>query len=59
MSGKLYGSGQNYSGELGDGTTTSSTSIIQVGADIDWDLVSAGAYYSLGIKAGKLYASGE
>ena len=38
MSGKLYGSGQNYSGQLGDGTVTSSTSLIQVGADVDWDL---------------------
>jgi hypothetical protein len=59
--GTLWAWGYNGYGQLGDGTTTQRHySPVQVGSDTDWTVISAGGYYSLGIKAdGTLWAWGN
>lgn len=48
--GILYAWGANGWGQLGDGTTTQSTSPVQIGVDSDWQKVAAGYAHSLALK---------
>jgi len=58
--GTLWGSGVNLYGELGDGTTTSKPSFIQIGTDTNWFSVSKGKYHSLATKTdGTLWTWGN
>jgi alpha-tubulin suppressor-like RCC1 family protein len=43
--------GCNWSGQLGDGTTNNRTTPRQIGTESDWASVTAGYYYTIGIKA--------
>ena len=57
--GTLWTWGDNGYGQLGDGSTTSRTRPLQVGADNDWVQVAAGTSHSLALKAnGTLWAWG-
>ncbi|GAB3871091.1 hypothetical protein GCM10028824_20490 [Hymenobacter segetis] len=57
--GSLWATGRNTNGQLGTGTTTSSTVWVQVGSDTDWVQVAVGTNHSLGLKAnGNAYAWG-
>jgi alpha-tubulin suppressor-like RCC1 family protein len=57
--GTLWGTGANYAGQLGDGTTTQVTLFKQIGAST-WTTVAAGNAHSLGIKSdGTLWAWGQ
>ena len=59
--GSLWATGDNTYGQLGTGTTstTSSTTWVRVGTDLNWVQVSAGNSHSLGLKAdGTAYAWG-
>jgi len=47
--GKLWAWGGNWNGQLGDGTTTSSTTPIEIRPDKDWTMVSAGWYYAMAL----------
>ena len=49
--GTLWAWGGNTAGQLGDGTTDSRNSPIQIGDDNKWVAVSAGLYHSLGLKS--------
>jgi len=52
--------GGNQYGELGNGTTNPSNIPTQVGTDTDWDIASAGTFYSLALKTdGTLWAWGQ
>ncbi len=58
--GTLYCWGSNGSGELGTGTTTASSSPVQVGVLTNWNRVSAGSLHSCGtLVSGKLYCWGD
>jgi alpha-tubulin suppressor-like RCC1 family protein len=62
--GTLWAWGNNYYGQLGDGTTIDRSEPVQVGDDTDWVSVSAGANHTLALKgvnsAGRsLYAWGS
>jgi alpha-tubulin suppressor-like RCC1 family protein len=58
--GTLWGWGANGSGGLGNGNNTSTSSSTQIGADTDWQSVSAGNEAGYGIKTnGKLYSWGN
>lgn len=46
--GRLFCWGYNRAGQLGDGTMTSSSTPVQVGAETDWIEVSAGASHTCG-----------
>ncbi|MBL7815751.1 MAG: T9SS type A sorting domain-containing protein [Saprospiraceae bacterium] len=48
--GSLWGTGENYYGELGNGTEDGSESFIQSGTETNWTNVSQGYYHSLGVK---------
>ena len=57
--GTLWAWGNNASGQLGDGTTTSRNAVQRVGTDSDWTDVAHGTQHTLGIKAdGTLWAWG-
>lgn len=59
--GKLYASGNNTSGQLGNGTVTfDRQNAVQVGTETDWVQTAAGEAHSLGIRAdGSLWAWGK
>ena len=58
--GTLWAWGQNTSGQLGDGTNTSTSSPVQIGGLTTWAAGSAGAYHNLGLKTdGTLWAWGR
>jgi alpha-tubulin suppressor-like RCC1 family protein len=56
----LYCWGQNYSGQLGDGSTTGKDLPQQVGTDADWVQISAGQYHTCAVKTdGRLFCWGD
>jgi alpha-tubulin suppressor-like RCC1 family protein len=56
---RLYAWGENFNGQLGDGTTTDRLSPTAIGT-CTWKAIAAGRWYSLGIRADNaLYAWGE
>jgi alpha-tubulin suppressor-like RCC1 family protein len=58
--GSLWATGDNTYGQLGTGSTTSTTTWVQVGAATNWVQVAAGSTHSLGLRAdGSLYAWGS
>ncbi len=58
--GSLWAWGNNGSGRLGDGTTTSRKTPRRIGLDADWKTLGAGDAHSLAIKAdGSLWAWGN
>jgi alpha-tubulin suppressor-like RCC1 family protein len=57
--GSLWAWGNNSLNQLGNGNTTSSNTITQIGTDLDWQSVATGMASSFAIKSnGKLYAWG-
>src|SRR3990170_1798433 len=55
--GTLWAWGYNYSGQLGDGTTSNKTTPVQIGTGTNWSQIAAGGYHSLAIKSdGTLWA---
>jgi len=48
--GTLWAWGDNYSGQLGDGTTDNKSSPIQIGSDTNWSSISCGDYHTAAIK---------
>jgi alpha-tubulin suppressor-like RCC1 family protein len=57
--GSLWTWGNNLLNQLGNGNTTSSNIITQIGTDLDWQSVSTGTATSFAIKSnGKLYGWG-
>jgi alpha-tubulin suppressor-like RCC1 family protein len=58
--GTLWATGDNASGQLGDGTIISKSSYIQIGSASNWAIVSAGYIHSIAIKTdGTLWAWGR
>ena len=56
--GELYCWGQNWSGQLGTGTTVDLVVPTKVGTSTAWTAVAAGVNFSCGLNAGKLYCWG-
>lgn len=57
--GTLWAWGDNSGGQLGDGTTVSKTTPVQIGSSKDWIIISAGFAHSAGITSdGTLYTWG-
>ncbi|MCI5157456.1 MAG: hypothetical protein D3906_03280 [Candidatus Electrothrix sp. AUS1_2] len=56
--GELWVWGSNGSGQLGDGSTSNSTSPVQIGSDSNWNAIAAGLAHSLALKNGELWAWG-
>jgi alpha-tubulin suppressor-like RCC1 family protein len=48
--GSLWAWGSNWSGQLGDGTTTEHHSPVQIGTDTNWAHIAAGGDYSIALK---------
>ena len=58
--GTLWAWGLNTNGQLGDNTTTTKSSPVQIGSDNNWSYVAAGDYYTIAIKTnGTLWAWGQ
>lgn len=58
--GTLWAWGTNSSGELGDGTTNSRLSALQIGVANDWQTIAAGEFHNLALKTdGTLWAWGN
>ncbi len=58
--GTLWSCGDNFFGQLGNGTNTSLTLPTQIGTDTNWKTISAGAYFCLALKTnGSLWAWGK
>lgn len=57
--GRLYVTGLNTNGQLGDGTTTNKSVFTQIGSDTDWEKVSGGSQYAIAIKGGDLLTTGN
>ena len=59
-SGELWSVGKGTEGQLGDGTTASKSSPVQVGSDTDWEFICSGQGRHAGVKTtGKLYVWGQ
>ena len=57
--GSLWAWGENFFGELGDGTNINKNTPIQIGTDTNWQTISAGVQYTIAIKTdGSLWAWG-
>lgn len=55
----LWAWGDNYYGQLGDGTSTDKSTPTQIGTDTNWENIMAGYYHSLAKKSDNtLWASG-
>jgi alpha-tubulin suppressor-like RCC1 family protein len=57
--GQLWAWGRNDYGQLGDGTTITRNSPVQIGTATDWEKVSTGGKFTLAIRGGELYAWGR
>jgi len=58
--GTLWAWGENYSGQLGDGTTIRSLMPKKIGTDNGWVAIEAGNYHTLALKSdGTLWAWGD
>lgn len=57
--GKLFMWGINNYGQVGDGTRTTRSSPVQIGAETDWTALSIGRETSFGIRGGKIFAWGH
>ena len=64
VSGRIFCWGANDTGQLGDGTTTTRLSPVEVlgagagGSESDWDAVSAGHDHTCGLRAGRIWCWG-
>lgn len=57
--GTLWGMGLNTASQLGDGTTTNRTTLIQLGTDSDWSEISSAGAHTVALKEdGTLWAWG-
>lgn len=51
VDGTLWAWGANTNGQIGNGTTTTASSPVQVGTSIGWSAVAAGVNFSIGIRS--------
>jgi alpha-tubulin suppressor-like RCC1 family protein len=57
--GRLYVTGENSLGQLGDGTGVDKSTFTQIGSDTDWEMTSTGLNMALAIKGGDLLSTGS
>jgi alpha-tubulin suppressor-like RCC1 family protein len=57
--GRLYVTGQNNAGQLGNGSTTNVATFTQIGTDTNWTFVSAGETWAAAVKGGNLLTCGS
>ncbi|MCI5146199.1 MAG: hypothetical protein D3923_11885, partial [Candidatus Electrothrix sp. AR3] len=58
--GSLWAWGDNYYGQLGDGTSVNKSSPVQIGAATDWQTVATGFDHTIALKKnGSLWAWGD